>query len=99
MLINIYDPNRDDPEFYLELFNDINRYDLPVILAGDFNLVLDPDRDTADYVNINNPKAKDQVLNLMTDCNLIDVWARNELGKVSLHMEKEKYQYLCLTFS
>lgn len=81
LLINIYGPNRDDPEFYLQLLDDINKYDLPVILAGDFNLVLDPDNDTVDYQHINNPKARDQVLNLMTDCTLIDVWREMNLEK------------------
>lgn len=73
ILINIYGPNRDDPEFYSKLLTDIHTYDHPVILASDFNLVLNPEQDSYDYVNVNNPNAHDQVLNLMIECNLIAV--------------------------
>ena len=45
-----------------------------VILVGDFNMVLDPDKDCKDYVNINNPRARNKVLNLISECNLIDPW-------------------------
>ena len=73
-LISIYGPNRDDPDFYQGVFNSIIKYNNPVILAGDFNLVIDPDMDLQDYVNINNPKAREQVLNMMFEHNLLDVW-------------------------
>ena len=73
-LINIYGPNRDEPDFYDDINNHIKDLDNQVILAGDFNMVLDPDKDCKDYVNINNPKARDKVLNLIIECNLIDPW-------------------------
>lgn len=83
-LINIYGPNRDEPGFYQDILNNIIAYENPVILAGDFNLVLNPDIDLHDYINVNNPKARDQVLNMMFECNLLDVWRELNL---------EKYQY------
>lgn len=86
ILINIYGPNRDSPEFYLNLLNDIEKYDYPVILAGDFNLVLNPEKDLHDYLNVNNPKAREQVLNLMIECNLIDVWRE-------MNVEKKQYTW------
>ena len=73
-LINIYGPNRDDPDFYQGISNSIIKYNNPVILGGDFNLVIDPDMDLQDYVNVNNPKAREQVLNMMFEHNLLDVW-------------------------
>ena len=39
-LINIYGPNRDDPDFYQGISNSITKYNNPVILAGDFNFYL-----------------------------------------------------------
>lgn len=83
-LINIYGPNRDDPEFYQSILNTITAYNNPVILAGDFNLVINPDMDLQDYAHVNNPKAREQVLNMMFECNLLDVWRDLNL---------EKYQY------
>ena len=45
-LINIYGPNRDSPELiFAAIKSDIERFGNPVILAGDFNLVLDPSID------------------------------------------------------
>ena len=83
-LINIYGPSRDDPDFYQGIFNSIIKYNNPAILTGDFNLVIDPDMDLQDYVNVNNPKAREQVLNMMFEHNLLDVWRELNL---------EKYQY------
>ena len=35
-LINIYGPNRDDPEFYRTILKKINEKENLVIIAGDF---------------------------------------------------------------
>ena len=43
-----------------------------VLLTGDFNLVQNQSFDTHNYRNINNPKAKDKVLDLIEFHNLID---------------------------
>lgn len=59
--MNIYGPNTDSPEFYeyvretiLELDNDY------YILAGDFNLALNPVMDTMNYNSVNNPIAREK---------------------------------------
>ena len=69
-----YGPNRDSPEFYNIIKSDIERFVNPVILAGDFNLVLDPNMDLLNYRNINKPLARNKVHELISNCNLIDVW-------------------------
>ena len=61
-LINIYGPNRDDPDFYEEITNNVKYSGNPTVMAGDFNMVLDPDMNCKDYININNPRAGEQVL-------------------------------------
>ena len=72
-LINIYCPNRDDPEFYKCILQKINDTENQVIIAGDFNLILNPDEDAVNYVNINNPKAREEVLNMIIETSLVDV--------------------------
>ena len=42
---NKYGPNRDDPDFYEEITNNVKYSENPIIIAGDFNMVLDPDMD------------------------------------------------------
>jgi exonuclease III len=74
-LINIYGPNRDNPAFYEHIREDINYYgnDI-VILLGDFNMVMNQDKDTKGYINVNNPKAKEKLLDICTEFNLVDLW-------------------------
>ena len=45
-----------------------------VILCGDFILVLDSGKDCHNYVNVNNPKAKDRVSQLLSDLELADIF-------------------------
>ena len=85
-LINIYGPNRDNPDFYTEISTFVKDNNNPTILAGDFNLVLDPDIDTKNYVNVNNPKAREELLNMITECNLVDTWRE-------LNLETFKYTW------
>ena len=58
----------------------------PIIIAGDFNRVLHPDMDCKDYININNPRTREQVLNLMIECILIDSWRK-------LNLEARQYTW------
>ena len=85
-LINIYGPNRDSPSFITELHNELAQYERSSIIAGDFNLVLNPEIDTKDYVNVNNPNARDHVVEMILDLNLVDV--RRELN-----LEKRQYTW------
>ena len=79
-LISIYGPNRDNPAIYQDLGNRMSKYENDLfILAGDFNLILNPDIDSFNYVNLNNQNARDQVINLMTNYNLIDCWRENNI--------------------
>ena len=51
---------------FLELDNEY------YILCGDFNLVLDQDLDTYNYTNVNNPKAREKLLEIMDDLQIVD---------------------------
>ena len=75
-LVNLYGPNKDDEEFYINLFEQIeligndNR-----IIAGDFNTILDNAKDKKGgklaHANINTQ----QLLNIyMDETDLIDIW-------------------------
>ena len=57
LLVNIYGPNRDKPSFYEQIKQDILDFNLDqVIIMGDFNLVLNPEKDTTVIICIfNNP--------------------------------------------
>lgn len=85
-LINIYGPNRDSPLFFTELHKELAQYEHSSIIAGDFNLVLNPEIDTKDYVNVNNPNARDHDVEMILDLNLVDVWRE-------LNLEKRQYTW------
>ena len=74
-LINLYGPNKDDRNFYETVNGIITDNDNPhTIICGDWNLVLDVRLDCFNYVNINNPLARQRVLDLCNQVNLIDPW-------------------------
>ena len=74
-LITLYAPNQDDPNLFNEIDKLVNEEESDyVILCGDFNLVLDSGKDCRNYVNINNPKARDRVSQLISDLELADIF-------------------------
>ena len=72
---SLYGPNKDSPDFYHNIRNIVNEFqNTNYIFCGDWNLVLHPDLDTYNYVNVNNPKARNVVLDLIDDFKLVDPW-------------------------
>ena len=71
-LVCIYGPNKDNPQFYQTIYDKICIKECACILCGDFLLVLNPDVDCLNYVNINNPKARGTVQHLILELDQID---------------------------
>ena len=90
-LINIYAPNNDDPNFFKNLekliAENLCNY---LLICGDFNLVLDPKTDTKNYKNINNPKARDTLLGLINNFDLIDIFRQMHPEKLSYTWTRKK---------
>ena len=67
--------NKDDPEFFVDLQDHIQEIrHSNLIIAGDWNLVLDPDKDYCNYRHVNNPKAREQVEDMIIDLELTDIY-------------------------
>ena len=74
LIVNVYRPNIDDPDFYTKLYNEINNLEgKELIVVGDFNLVLDPTLDWMQKV-IYHPQARKIVLKIMDEMELLDLW-------------------------
>lgn len=75
-LISLYGPNQDTPDFYdviQETIHDFNNDH--IIICGDFNLVLNPSVDyDSNYKHVNNPAARNKVLEIIENNNLIDIF-------------------------
>ena len=71
-----YGPNRDDPNFYsVECFQKLQQWNPDfAILAADWNIALDPTMDTLNYHNNNNPRARIELIDKMSELDLIDVY-------------------------
>lgn len=74
-LVNLYGPNQDNPQFYINLFQKITEFENDkIIMCGDWNFVIDPSIDSENYLHVNNPKARQAVLNYMEEESVLDVW-------------------------
>ena len=83
LLINLYAPNDDSPKFFKDLFGQIEESDTKnLMMIGDWNLVLNQEKDTLNYKRQNNLKANRVVLDEMDKLDLIDIWRdRHETTK------------------
>lgn len=68
------DPTKIVQNFFENISDIISNLSNNVIIVGDFNLVLDPSIDYFNYLHINNPKARQVVLEQMNTHNLIYIY-------------------------
>ena len=87
-LITLYGPNTDNPGFYDMISETVESFGYEnIIICGDFNLVLNPTMDyDKSYKNINNPKARNKLLEIIESHALIDVYRE-------LHQESKRYTW------
>ncbi|KAK3093924.1 hypothetical protein FSP39_021885 [Pinctada imbricata] len=75
LICSVYAPNVDTPEFFENLFENIEDMDCEnVVICGDFNLVMDPLIDYCNYRQTNNPNARLKLLELIDHFNYIDAF-------------------------
>ena len=71
-LVNIYAPNKDDPDFFEKVFNHLLTEEL--ILSGDFNLVFDVRKDNSGSNPVTHEKCLEKVKYIMDSLDRIDIW-------------------------
>ena len=73
-LIGIYGPNTDDYSFFNKISNLLQDHEQDyAIWCGDFNITLNPDLDSYNFVNVNNSKSRNTLLNIIHDYNLVNM--------------------------
>ena len=87
-LTNIYAPNTDDVEFFVNSFREIEKFERNInkhcekLIVGDFNLVLDVDKDKIGGSKTTHKKAQYAVKTYMETELLDDIWRlKNPDGK------------------
>lgn len=73
-LCNVYAPNKEDPSFFHEVNKILGNAQGQVVLAGDFNQVLDGALDKSRFTGTVLPKDRAAIQMLMKDNGLIDAW-------------------------
>lgn len=75
LLVNVYGPNNDDPDFYIKLFDLIDsRENGSMILAGDFNVSMDPDKDLFNNAGKNHIQKRKVIQEYINTRGLVDIW-------------------------
>ena len=65
-----------------------------MIVCGDWNLVLDTEIDTENYRQVNNPRARKEVLKLIEQDNYVDIYSllKEDKGFTWRRLNPEKKQ-------
>ena len=80
--VAIYAPNQDRPEFFKDIAKRLQNRREKKLIVGDFNVVLDVEKDRLNTY-YNNQKAKEEILNLMDEYMLTEIWRdRNPESKM-----------------
>lgn len=75
LLINVYGPNEDDSSFYIRLFELIeNKQNNAIIMGGDFNTSLDPEKDLLGNRGLNHVRKREVIKNFLDKMGLVDAW-------------------------
>ena len=77
VLRNIYAPNDDSPQFYLDWIQKVSEFlsegEDMIVLGGDFNLVMDPAMDRLSSAN-NHYESHTVLTTFMEEAHLCDIW-------------------------
>lgn len=75
LLVNIYGPNGDDPQFYENVEKEMADIECDhIIMCADWNTVQDYKLDCYNYKLQNNPKAREAISSIKKKHNLTDPW-------------------------
>ena len=74
-LANIYAPNDDNPNFFTTFFEHLTDFNCEdIIVGGDFNLVLDVEKDKKGGLARTHYKSLEVINNFSENLDLVDVW-------------------------
>ena len=81
-ICNIYAPNRDSPNFFLDCARMLEHFSKNQMIIGDFNLVMNPSIDRKGESN-NNSRSHSILMELMEQMEMCEIWRiRNEDSKI-----------------
>ena len=98
-LVNIYAPNRDDPNFFRLVSEKMLslKCDL-IVFGGDFNLVCDVEKDKKGSAPTTHLKSKEEVLSLKEQFRLADIWRINNPDIMRFTWERTNFAVVWISF-
>lgn len=79
LAVNIYAPNSDEPQFFIETFQKLEPFKNSLLMGGDFNLVMDISLDKQGGQPITHFNSQQVVKNFLNEYQLVDIWrTKNE---------------------
>lgn len=74
-LLNVYAPNEDDQDFFVKVFEVVDaRENESLLLAGDFNLTMDPELDLLNNMGSLHVRKRKMVQEYLESKDLVDIW-------------------------
>ena len=80
-LVNVYGPNKDDPDFYKNIFLTISTLRGEVIMGGDFNCVLKPNMDREGGLDSSHCHTRKVIHHFMAELGLCDIFRKHNPDK------------------
>ena len=94
-LVNLYGPNDDNPSFFRHLFLTLAELPGSYIVGGDWNCVLQPEKDRSTGIDASHKQTRKEIFNFIKEFNLIDIWRKTHPHKSTFSC----YSSTCQTFS
>ena len=95
-LLNIYGPNQDDPDFFKRVANLMLDFKCEDIIAGgDFNLVLDIEKDKKGGNAKTHTRSSEQLITIMQNLDLNDGWRERNPDGSRFTWRKRKPEIHC----
>ena len=95
-LVNIYEPNRDDLNFFRGVSEKMLSFECDLIVSGgDFYLVCDVEKDKKGGAPTTHLKSKEEVLSLKEQFQLADIWRINNPDIMRFTWERTNPEICC----
>ena len=92
VLLNLYAPNDDRPDFFVNAFRLLENYTTRRIILGDFNITLNKMLDRIQNAS-NNDKSTEVIEQYIEDTMMCDIWrVRNPESKIYTYIHKKSRQ-------
>ena len=93
VLISVYAPNEDSPQFWIELFKRYENYEGHRIIAGDFNLALNVVYDRSNKNAKNNHRSAEVINQYLEDTYMYDIWRQRNPDKMAFTFFRHKPKF------